>query len=177
MRSPKAILFLLPSLLLIAGCCCPPPCWSTVDLCTRHIEQPFQLPTGGPGVGLVFGTADFSSSGGVLVKVQVEKPSDITTENATITAWSGNDEWPSAEPTGGIQLFATGGDVPLRFWTTHIARDADDDQNTDYWVFVKVDYRLDPSDSREVHYYRKKWDGTVLADPDQPHKFFEFTPP
>ncbi|HZL99570.1 MAG TPA: hypothetical protein VFD43_04885 [Planctomycetota bacterium] len=159
-------LFVVPS-------CCPlpeyPPEWE-LRVCRAHLEPPFNTASSIPGPGLVFGTADFNGSGTVLIKIQVEDLAAIPGSQATITVWSGNGAEPVAgsptPPPGGTEVFSTSGNVPLRFYTTHLDRTYDPEDPDGYWLFVQVIH--DNGDTREFSHHWMPEDTTI---PDTPWDF------
>lgn len=142
-------------------------------ICKHHIEPPFVIDPGGAGAGIVYGSADFGSAGGVVIKVQVEDL-DPSLHTATVTVWSGTNQGEvtgAAVPPGAQQVFTTGGDVNLRYWTTHLDRSCPLGTSY-YWLLTRVDYRK-PDGSQEPRYYFNDWGNPVFGSttPDQPHDF------
>ncbi len=178
MRTPKAVLLLCPLLLVLQGCCClKDDCKTTPapqGLCRNHREEPFKI-TGGPGAGLVLATADFSSGGGVLIKIQVEDLAAVPNNQATITAWSGNGSAPTTAPpvpSGATQVYASSGDVNLRHFTTHLDRSYDPAVNR-YWLIVHVDH----NEGGGVHsstWLWWEWIPSATSSPDTPHDFNQY---
>lgn len=180
MRTSKAVLLALCSglLLLQAGCCLcePAPSGSHHLACDAHPEPPFDLEVKPPGPGLVFGTADFNpSTGTVLIKIQVQ---DLATEEgnqATITAWSGNGSPPAdaaSFPPDSAAYYATGGDVTLPHWTSHLMRDFEPATDA-YWVAARVNH-LHPDGSRHPRYVFWTWTPSGSSSPDPVRNFEEY---
>ncbi len=179
MRTPKAVLLSFPLLLALQGCCClddgceAPP--STADLCRFHREEPFALPSGGPGAGLVLSTADFGSGGAVLIKIQVEDLAAVPGNTGTITAWSGSGNVPASAPPvppGATEVYSSGGDVSLRHYTTHLdrTRDASVDR---YWLIVHVDHN-EGGGVRSSSWLWWEWIPSATASPDTVHDFNQY---
>ncbi|MHC5211842.1 MAG: hypothetical protein ACYTG2_14070 [Planctomycetota bacterium] len=162
-------------LAVLAGCYANP--WEG-RLCLHHdFEPPFELdPDRPPGPGLVFATADFSGSGSVLLKVQVEDLGTVAGEEASVTVWSGNGTAPAnagtLPPPGGTEVYATSGDVTLRHWTTHLDRTYDPSQDA-YWLFVRVDHDTGGG-TRNVRHLWWYWQPSTSASPDTPHDFNQY---
>jgi len=136
--------------------------------CKHHIEEPFCLKAGGAGAGIVYGTADFASGGGVTIKVQVED-TNPSLHTATVTVWSGTDSagvtTPSV-PATAQQVLTTGSAVSLRYYTTHLDRLCPLGTSR-YWLLVCVEYPSQPPE-----YYFNSWVPTPgSSTQDQPHDF------
>ena len=181
MQPWKRVLLLCSLLVVVQACCLDrgtcQPCEPRhhQKACQGHPEPPFNLQGQPPGPGLVFGTADFDSSGSVLIKLQIEDLASVPGNEATITAWSGNGSHPSTNaspPAGGTQVYLTSGDVTLRHWTTHLDRTYDPAVNR-YWLFVHVDHDIGDG-SREHRYLWFEWIPTGTPTPDTPHDFNEY---
>lgn len=142
---------------------------SGAQLCRHHLEGPLMPDKTLPGPGLVYATADFNSAGTVLIKVQVEDLTTVTGTAATLTVWSGNGNAPAPgttdPPPGGTQVYATSGNVNLRFYTQHLDRTYDPVANS-YWLFVKVAH-----DNGDVRYMQHTWVPDQSTSPDVPHDF------
>lgn len=163
-------------LFVVQGCSCKLPHYAPnwdPRTCRAHIEPPFDIskvkPGELPGPGLVFGTADFSGTGTVLIKVQVEDLASVPGNQATISVWSGNGEAPApgtvAPPPGGTQVYTTGSNATLRFYTTHLDRTYDPAINK-YWLLVCVAH-----DNGDVRYLVHTWVPSSTVSPDSPHDF------
>ena len=144
-------------------------------ICKHHIEEPFDLTghSGGAGAGIVFGTADFSSGGGVVIKIEVED-TNPSFHTATVTVWSGTTQGEvtgSSVPSGAPQVFTSGSDVNLRYWTTHLDRSCPLGTSY-YWLLTQVAYRK-PDGSQETKYFFQDWHSPAFGSttPDPPHDF------
>jgi hypothetical protein len=136
--------------------------------CKHHIEEPFCLKGGGAGAGIVYGTADFASGGGVTIKVQVED-TNPTLHTATVTVWSGTDSagvtTPSV-PSTAQQVLTTGSALSLRYYTTHLDRLCPLGTQR-YWLLVCVEYPTQPPE-----YFFNSWVPTPgSSTQDEPHDF------
>jgi hypothetical protein len=74
-------------------------------------------------------------------------------------------------PSGSQQVFTSGGDVNLRYWTTHLDRSCPLGP-TDYWLITRVDYRMSDG-SQQTRYFFNDWPSPAFGSttPDQPHDF------
>jgi|GEM_PF-2443677 len=173
MRRSMSTILLFSLLLVVQGCCCLDEdafASKYLMVCCNHLEAPFTIPAGGPGVGLVFGTADFNGAGTVLIKLQVEDLSAVSGNQAEVTAWSGNGAHPAAAPTGDDPFYETNGDALLRLTTTHINRDYEpvDDK---YWIWVRVVHRLANGTQAAPMDLWYEWTPSGSSVPDPVHEF------
>ncbi len=181
MRRPISAILLCALLVLLQACCCldgkPPKCPACEHhnrhACHGHPEPAFDFSQGKPpGGGLVFGTADFdTTSGAVLIKIQVEELAGIPGTEANITAWAGAGSvvsTPTAPPTTGTVVYSSSGDVNLPHWTTHLDRTFDS-SNPHYWIIVKVDH--DTGTGRDVRWAYYTWTVAATPSPDTPRNF------
>jgi len=138
-------------------------------LCSHHIEGPLCIDKSQPGLGLVFGTADFNANGSVLIKIQVEDLTTVMGTQATVTVWSGNGNAPGPgttdPPPGGTQVYTSGGNVSLRYYTTHLDRTYDPSVDS-YWLFAKVVH-----DNGDTRYVQHRWVPSQSSSPDTAQDF------
>jgi hypothetical protein len=179
MRMSKAVLLLCPLLLALQGCCCTKDGGGTPTvpqgLCAFHREEPFKTWGGTSGAGLVISTADFGTSGGVLIKIQIEDLTTVPNNQATITAWSGNGNVPTSAPPvppGASSVYSSGGDVTLRHFTTHLDRTYDPTVDR-YWLIVHVDHN-EGGGVRSSRWLWWEWVPSATANPDTPHDFNQY---
>ncbi len=165
---------LLMCCLFLQACCCADSV-AHRHVCLSHPEEPFDISDRPPGPGLVFGTADFDDDGFVLIKIQVEDLASDPGDQAAITVWSGNGDRPadsSTPPAGGTQVYATAGDVKLRHWTSHLARNYDPVADS-YWLMAHVDLKTGSS-TRQDKYLWWAWKPSAMTGPDLPHDFNQY---